>query len=452
MKKNFVVYIILLACLAQAQATGTEVIDIGSRLELFVDYYLIDKLDNAQLKLHEPRMVQSPVNVPGSAYATVIKDGQLYRYYYRDYIKDYKGKFADGNPGEITCYAESRDGINWTKPNLGLFEINGSRENNVIVYERLLNHNFSPFLDKRPGVSPRQRFKALAGVQRSGLVAFISADGIGWEKLRKAPVFLDSIAGGHCFDSQNVSFWSEAENCYVLYYRRYQNHVRRICRSTSKDFINWTKPVDMNANVGDEQLYTSQTHPYFRAPHIYIALPTRFMPKRGASTDIMFMSSRGGNKYDRPFLEAFIRPGLDPARWGNRSNYAALNVVPTGSAEMSIYVRRHRYILRTDGFVSVNAGCNSGEMVTKPLKFAGKELVINYSTSAAGSIRVEIQNADGEPLPGFALADSTEIFGDEIERVAAWKGGNDVSSLAEVPVRLRFVMKDADLFSIRFRQ
>ena len=110
---------------------------------------------------------------------------------------------------------------------------------------------------------------------------------------------------------------------------------------------------------------------YFRAPHIYIALPTRFVPTRGNSTEILFMSSRGGAPYERLFKEAFIRPGLAPERWGNRANYAALNVVPTSFGEMSIYHAGsgHRYILRTDGFVSVNAPFEGGEMITKPLRF-----------------------------------------------------------------------------------
>jgi hypothetical protein len=76
---------------------------------------------------------------------------------------------------------------------------------------------------------------------------------------------------------------------------------------------------------------------------------------------------------------------------------------------------------------------------------------INYSTSAAGGIRIEIQSAAGKPLPGFALEDCKEIIGDHIERVVAWKGTSDVSKLAGKTVRLRFVMKDADLFAIKFQ-
>jgi hypothetical protein len=90
-------------------------------------------------------------------------------------------------------------------------------------------------------------------------------------------------------------------------------------------------------------------------------------------------------------------------------------------------------------------------MVTKPLTFTGGELEINYRTGAAGSVRIEITDADGMPLAGFTVADCPEIIGDEIERVVTWKAGSDVASLAGKPVRLRFILADADVFSFRFR-
>ena len=91
-------------------------------------------------------------------------------------------------------------------------------------------------------------------------------------------------------------------------------------------------------------------------------------------------------------------------------------------------------------------------MLTKPLKFSGNRLEINYSTSAAGGLRVEIQDTKGQPIPGFSLAECPEIIGDEIARDVSWEGGGDVGRLAGAAVRLRFVMKDADLYSIRFHE
>jgi hypothetical protein len=170
------------------------------------------------------------------------------------------------------------------------------------------------------------------------------------------------------------------------------------------------------------------------------------------------MTSRGGAVYDRTFMEAFVAPGIGYENWTSRTNYPACGVVQTGPAEMSVYVNQNygqptshlrRYSLRLDGFASINAGYDGGEVITKPLTFAGSQLLLNFATSAAGGVRVEIQQADGAPIPGFALADCQELIGNEIERPVAWAGG-DVSTLAGKRIRLRFVLKDADVFAVRF--
>ena len=64
---------------------------------------------------------------------------------------------------------------------------------------------------------------------------------------------------------------------------------------------------------------------------------------------------------------------------------------------------------------------------------------------------MEIQDVKGNPLPGFSISDCPEIIGDEIERTVAWKGGKDLGQIVGTPIRLRFVMKDADLYSLRFK-
>ena len=80
----------------------------------------------------------------------------------------------------------------------------------------------------------------------------------------------------------------------------------------------------------------------------------------------------------------------------------------------------------------------------------GSELEINYSTSAVGSVQVEIQDDQGRPQEGFALADSPERYGDRISDRVTWMGGPDVSAFAGRPVRLRFVLKDADVYAFKF--
>jgi hypothetical protein len=110
-----------------------------------------------------------------------------------------------------------------------------------------------------------------------------------------------------------------------------------------------------------------------------------------------------------------------------------------------------RSTLRLDGFVSAQAPATGGELITKPLIFAGAALSINFETGGPGELKVEIQNLDGSPVPGYALADCFPIFGDHIDFPVSWKGkGTDVSTLAGKPVRIRFALKDADLYAFQF--
>ena len=454
---------------------------MGDKREIFIDNYLIDKLNEVRIIKQTPHDEGSVLSFDNAweglfcGYCTVIKDGEQFRVYYRGLPT--AGK--DATNTETTCIAESADGIHWQKPDLGLFEIGGTLKNNVILAnEAPSSHNFSPFLDKNPNVDPTQKYNAVAGEDKVGLRAYVSPDGIHWMKLRD-----EAVISGFAFDSQNVSFWSESEQCYLCYFRSWTgggySGFRSVSRTTSKDFITWTKPIAMT--FGDtpmEQLYTQQTSPYFRAPQIYLAIGGRLMPGKQVlsneeaknlnvdpgyfkdCSDAYMMTTRGGNVYDRTFMEAFIRPGIGMKNWVSRSNYPALNVVQTSPEEMSLYVNQdyaqptahlHRYSMRIDGFTSLSAPYDGGEMITKQFTFSGHELEINYSTSAAGEIRFELQDENGIPLPDFALEDSQSIIGNEISRIVRWKRGAELQSITGKTVRLRVRMKDADLYSIRFR-
>ena len=114
------------------------------------------------------------------------------------------------------------------------------------------------------------------------------------------------------------------------------------------------------------------------------------------------------------------------------------------------HARLRRYSIRLDGFVSVWAPLRGGEVLTRPLLFSGNKLLINYSTGAAGSVRVEVQDRDGVPIPGYTIEDAEEMFGDSLEQPVLWRHGFDVGSLQGKPVKLRFVLADADLYSLRF--
>jgi len=443
------------------------VIEIGGRRELFVDEYLIERFGGgARLILHRPTMREvvmehdKPWEGNTSGYHTFFKDGEVYRMYYRGW--HHEGEKEAHSP--VTCYAESKDGIHWKRPDLGLFEFKGSKANNI-VWMGKGTHNFVPFPDRSPACKPEQRYKALGGLhEEGGLFAFQSADGIRWSLMADEPVITSEA---FAFDSQNIPFWDSVRGEYRAYFRAWRRGYRDIRTTTSRDFLTWAEPAWLAyPGVKVEHLYENQVQPYERAPHLFVGFPARYLPDRDSLVEGLFMTSRDGVTFHR-WGEAIIRPGLNPDRWHNRSNYIWLGLLetksdlPGGGTELSLYSNERyykgkggkvrRYTYRLDGFVSVNAPLSGGEILTKPITFAGGRLHLNVSTSAAGSVRVELQDASGTPIPGFALADCPALFGDEIDRVVAWKGGPDVADLAGRPVRLRFVLSDADLYAMQFK-
>ena len=497
---------VLLVAAALAVARGAaagEVIELGHRLEPVVDRHWIERLDGAELVLStpQPREIALRFDQPwehAAAYATVLKDGDVYRLYYRGYGLTPTGEFDPAT--EVTCYAESCDGVNWEKPRLGLHAFRGSRDNNIVLAPdplRRISHNFTPFLDSRPGVPADERFKAVGGIfeddaarpdrslraVRGGLYRLASADGLTWRFLSDQPIFV-----GYALDSQNCPTWLPAENRYAIYLRTwseggtparpdYQGY-RTVSRSVSDDFIHWSTPEPMTFGEAPlEHLYTNGTQPYFRAPHLAVAVAFRHWPDRRVLSDrqliehgvhpsqwqgvsdAVFLSTRGGTAYDRTFLASFIRPGPDPRSWHARNNAPALGVVPTGEAEMSLYALRHytlpgshlrRYVLRTDGFASLHGPYHGGEVLTKRLRFTGRRLVVNFATSAAGQLTVEVTDADGHALPGFGAGECDPLIGDELARQVTWRGRDELAALAGRTVRLRVRLQDANLYALQF--
>ena len=158
-------------------------------------------------------------------------------------------------------------------------------------------------------------------------------------------------------------------------------------------------------------------------------------------------------------MEGLIRPGLDPGDWTARTNYPVCGIVQTGPDEMSMYVERfyaqprarvHRYSWKLDRIASVSAPYAGGEFRTKPLIFSGEDLFINANTSAPGTIQIEILDKSGQPIPGYELDKSPVLTGNWIEKKVRWAEDKSAASLAGQEVILRFVMKDADLYALRF--
>ncbi len=469
-----------------ATAESSPPINLGSRRELFVDDYLIDRMDGAQLKLHSPVRAETvlkfdqPWEGATSAYFTVIDDHGLYRLYYRGSAQVAANKDVHTEKSPLTtCCVESRDGIHWTRPDLGVVEFRGSRHNNIVLTGQD-SLSFTPFLDTNPATPPQERYKAtsgtkVAGVKGYALVGYTSPDGIHWSKLGDYSIIPDETI--NAFDTQNVVFWDTVRKSYLAFYRAMKGGTRWSKFAASTDFDHW--PADSiqwfdYGNVPMEQLYTSAARPYERAPHIYVGFPDRYVPHRTSPqqpdktsfgiNDPVFMSSRDGVHWDRRFLEAFLRPGRDPLNWTDRNNYVANGLLQTAPDELSVYYTQNyrspsahlrRGALRLDGFVSVNASYRGGEFVTKPFLYMGDTLVLNFETSAAGSIRLELQDARGNAIPGYELENCPPLWGDQIEHAVIWTAnpqwGTSLAKLQGIPIRLRVVLRDADLYAIQFR-
>lgn len=498
-------------------AVGSEVIDLGDRRELFVDEFLVQEKTNLELKLHSPvphevvMTRDAPWEGTGSTFQTVFRDGEIIRLYYMGMeLTSVDGTKFRHNPGDpsarrnpVVCYAESKDGVNWTRPMLGLFAFNGSKQNNIIWDAAHLD-NFVPFKDTNPDCPPDELYKAVSSGRSAsgelGLYALKSSDGIHWSYLQQDPIITRGM-----FDTQNNAFWDPSRQQYWCYVRDFhgpdgqptddtKTGIRDILVATSKDFRHWTEPRRLDyGDSPDEALYVNGVRPYYRAPQLLLGFPLRyidrpyspaamrnlpdpehrrarmaFSPRFGTVvTDGMFMSSRDGENFHR-WDEAFIRPGpqrKDNWVYGDGVMSIGLLETPakdnTAEPELTIYTHEdhwkkptklRRNTLRIDGFVSLHAKREPGEYVSKLITFVGHELSLNFATSAAGYIRIEIQDESGQPLPGFSLAECDELFGDTIDRVVSWQDRTELSALAGRPLRLRMILSDADLYSLKFEK
>src|SRR5262245_53357130 len=183
---------------------------------MFVDKWLLDsaRSQGISLRLQTPvrreivLTLDRPWEGSNSAYFTVFQDGPRLRLYYRGFVPDGK----DASDHQVTCYAESTDGITFTRPNLGLYEFRSSKENNI-VHRGVESHNFAPLLERNPAARAAERYKAFGGLNNR-LCAFVSPDGIHWSKLRDEPVMTKGA-----FDSLNVGFWDEPSQLYRCYSR-----------------------------------------------------------------------------------------------------------------------------------------------------------------------------------------------------------------------------------------
>jgi len=489
----------------EAPTLNSEPLNLGSRRELFVDNHIIGALRGgagrhlfemtpATTETKDVAMIHdADWEGPWCRYAKYIQDQDVIKAWYMGHHTYQANKDRRIEGGRL-CYALSTDGLTFTKPKLGIYDWMGSTSNNVLFDDVTFQakdgkgwiaaHQFNPFIDTNPATSPAAKYKGFSGqghhCGKTGLYAYQSADGIHWEIASDGPI----VSSNYSLDSCNQGFWDAERKRYAVYFRHLRNSKgesgikapgwkRDILVTFSKDFINWTEPQwlvyyrdDGRDGMDLENLYTNEIKPYKRAPHIYLGFPAQF----NGSVEPMLISSRDGLHFYRWMEHAVISKSAPADRDKIRSNhlwqemvelpneptnysmYASENLAIKGAHQDGSFPRVRRFTIRKDGFVSIRAQTKPGELITKPLIFIGDNLTVNYDSQLgnAGSIRVEILDAQRHPIPGFTIQESTPLSTDEIDATVTWKSGSDLSALAGTPIHLRFVLHHTDLFSFRF--
>lgn len=497
-----------------AQMDWDKVIDIEDRREMFWSDYLIDNdRTTARLRVNQPTKLEPPMNMDAPWEGNSISYPQIlpmqdgtYRMYY--ITGTHMANTFTGISGTVLCMLESCDGIEWTRPNLGVVEFDGSKDNNIVMTESEENvlDNFFVLRDEKPGCPPDELYKALTLIENPAkesigareLWCWISPDGI---HFKKGWMMTDgTVPNGAIFDSMNIAYWDSEKGKYVAYVRGLHdapgrgtaNGLRDIRYIESEDFRNWSNPVILDYCGGDDyELYTNNIQKYYRAPHILTGFPTRYterhwwtrnndfmgeenvaLRKQAAQklerlafvqTDGLFMSSHDGMNWHRFDEAMFSCDAENPYNWVYGDGYPAYGMIetprpyPHTTNEISMYLieghqrvkpnRMYRYVIRLDGFASYRADYEQKVVCTKPLMFEGEKLTLNFKTSARGYIFVRVLDYYGKPFEGFQ---SYELFGDAYDRPVLFDSGAELSKLKGKPIRLEFLMSDADIYSMKF--
>lgn len=513
---------------------SAQPVEIGDGLQVMWEDRVVDAA-----KTTAPRVLHHPVNRGtvmiwdkpweggGTESVTVVNDvgadgKPLYRMYYIgwDMYGDVFGRNGKGgqkaeNPmGSMlqSCYAESRDGLVWTRPNLGLVEFNGSKENNILMDDRTPNWGSGIvfFKDENPACPPGARYKALASAHATDydIYLFTSPDGIHFTCASHPVIRLsrgdDRVIMG---DTHLAAFYHPATKKYHVYLRGHRMlreedrdkmfvdvKFREILHAEFESFDCEQRPrlVDFAAADGGPveayPLYTPSVFPYYRAPEILVGLPKRYN-ERGewtktfdalpdldmrklrfgksaryglAITDGLFMTSRDGQEFLR-YDEAFLRPG--PERhlgWLYGSCAFGYGIIETPAAdgsgpEMSFYVPHGHWAdaaKNLERWTLRRDGFASRQASFRGAKVVTRELVFAGDAlllNFATSARGRIRVKVFERGRGEPSAVSEWIFGDAVDRRVPFKTGS-LGDLSGRPVTLEFEMVDADLYAFRFKK
>ena len=493
------------------QNTGYEqIMDIGDSRLLFIDDHLVDEMKNLDFVLGRPELPrehllpadQSWEEGRAGLWASLIHDGARFHLWYDAYAWDEHA----GNIRQDThcfCYAVSEDGVRFEKPALGLFEVAGSRANNVVMR----GVNGPVFLDSHG--PPERRYRALMevhpkrgpenweqtrGVAHQAPWMFYSPDGIHWRRPEHS--FVKRWLGA----TQSV-VWDDRIGRWVFYLRahhpRKSGSHRCFCRAEVgadrldrmlvlpkrpapegrlhplTDELPLVLDVDEQDPIG-AQFYVSNVFKYPGAQDVYVALPSVWYDRRqGEASDkieVQILFSRDGIDWKRPDRTPIISPGVTGSETAGQI-YVIPNPVLVGEELWVYYMgfvedhfaakrgepirkgsgRLSRAIWLRDRFRGLKTvGRGVGELVTRPFRFQGECLCLNLDAAAAGQARVAIKAADGTPLPGYTLEEARPVYGNGTSLTASWAHGTCVKTLAGQPVRLHLELQACTVYAFGF--
>jgi len=449
------------ALAALAVASEKEATPARARY-LLLDSRLVGTTDNARLAVGT--VTKHPANPLfkedkpweprfDNLYANILydEDENLYKCWYSPFIVD---KAASDTPREQrakvpyrprgremgVCYATSKDGLTWVKPELGLVAFEGSKANNLLVRGP---HGAGVFKDRRETV-PQRRYKMFY----QGMNVRFSPDGMHWSEAVPCPQI--AAAG----DTHNNAFWCPDLNKYVGITRLWDGQ-RIVGRTESADFVQWTKAVEVLRGDGDNQVYAM---PVFRYADVYLGLAMVFRPQPNRVHCELAWSpdTVTWHRIDpgAPLVPLSEKPG--DYDWGCayaaacpvfledeiRLYYGASNGTHNGWRDGFLCLAT----LRPDGFAGYEPQDKSrpAAIVTQPLVFSGPTLRVT-ADAKGGSLRVAVLDADGR-----RLATGLPITADVTDAAVAFEGGADLAALRGGRARLRFELTGAKLYAFAF--
>jgi len=417
-------------------------------------------------------------------YPTLLRDQDKFRMWYAVAADD------GDRAGEAVCYAESDDGLKWTKPNLGLIEAGGTKANNVVYTPAFAKqqtvHGIGVFID--PIASPEQRYKLVymsrgsdaeiqafkakyplsvspAGERKSTFIRLASSpDGIRFTPM-PTPLMV------HQSDTLTTIYYDQTLKRYVGFFRVYIMDRRAIARSESRDInSSWPipKPVLVPGPLHDgasEDFYISGYCRYPGTTTMHLMIPTIF--KRHAdNTSFALASSLTGEHWDFLSGPRILEPGQH-GDWDGGCIFAGINLteLPDGRVVFPYdgYVYPHKYPRWGDHMGKIGlAGWKKerlaaviadevGQFTTRPLTSQGTKLLLNFQTKRDGYVKVSIEGKDNAPIASRTVALCDPLFGDEIKKQVTWKGESDIAIKPGESFILHFELREARLYSFELR-